>query len=80
MSEISSDSMNTIGAIWADTLGVDRVAPDDNFFSLGGDSVMVTIMAMQVEQALDIIVSADIVFDHPTLEAFTAAITAPASA
>lgn len=81
MSELADPpAIARIGRIWAETLGVEHVAADDNFFGLGGDSIMVTIMAMQVEQALDVMVSADIVFDHPTLEAFTTAVTAQTAA
>lgn len=80
MSETAASStMDKIAAIWVETLGVEAVSPQDNFFSLGGDSIMVTIMVMQVEQALDQMVSADLVFDAPTLEAFTAAIVSEAA-
>lgn len=74
-----AQAMAKIATIWADTLGVETVEPTDNFFGLGGDSIMVTIMAMQVEQALDVMVSADLVFDHPVLEAFTQALFAEAA-
>ncbi|WAC49755.1 phosphopantetheine-binding protein [Asticcacaulis sp. SL142] len=70
------DKISTISTIWATTLGVPSVGPDDNFFALGGDSLMVTIMAFQVEQALDVIVNADLVFDHPTLATFSKALLA----
>jgi len=68
------DRLATIGAIWAGTLGVESVGPEDNFFALGGDSIMVTIMVLQVEEALDLSISPDLVFDHPTLEAFMQAL------
>ena len=81
MSEAAAASaMDKIAAIWAETLAVEAVKPEDNFFSLGGDSIMVTIMVMQVEQALDQMVSADLVFDAPTLKAFTEALVAEAAA
>lgn len=65
-----------IAAIWADSLGVERVQRTDNFFELGGDSVMVTIMTLQVEQALETMLNVDIVFDHPTLGEFVASVKA----
>jgi hypothetical protein len=30
----------TIAAVWAEVLGVERVRADDNFFALGGDSIL----------------------------------------
>lgn len=78
MTGLNSEAMAKVSAIWAETLGVENVAPGDNFFSLGGDSIMVTIMAMQVEQTLNLMVGGDVVFDHPTLESFTQAIFADA--
>jgi arthrofactin-type cyclic lipopeptide synthetase C len=36
----SSDMERALGAIWAELLDVDRVAASDNFFSLGGYSLL----------------------------------------
>jgi acyl carrier protein len=74
--QASPEAMEKIGRIWAETLGVEAVNPSDNFFSLGGDSILVTIMVMQVEHAINRTVSADLVFDAPTLEEFTQAVAA----
>lgn len=71
--------LEVISRIWAELLGVERVSLEDNFFALGGDSILVTIMALQVEEALGFMISADLVFDHPTLEGFAAAVTKEAS-
>jgi natural product biosynthesis luciferase-like monooxygenase protein len=35
-----SDLEQTIAEVWADLLGVDKVGVDDNFFSLGGNSLL----------------------------------------
>jgi acyl carrier protein len=71
---------NRIAGIWAETLGVEKVSGADDFFSLGGDSIMVTIMVMQVEQAFDIMINPDVVYESPTLEGFAAAIFAEMAA
>jgi acyl carrier protein len=73
-------AIDAIAAIWAETLGADSVGLDDNFFALGGDSILVTIMALQVEQALGVMVGADLVFDHPTLRDFGQAVLAQGAA
>jgi polyketide synthase PksJ len=77
---VESTALVEITRIWKEVLATDNVAASDNFFSLGGDSVMVTIMALQVEQVLGVLVGADLVFDHPTLEGFTKAIAEQSAA
>ncbi len=47
-------------------LGVD-VGVTDNFFDLGGHSLMATKLAARIGQRLDISVSVKIIFDHPVL-------------
>ena len=77
MAEIAYEAaVSKIGAIWADILSVPSVSPTDNFFGLGGDSIMVSIMALQVEHALDVMVPLDMVFDTQDLGEFTKAVLA----
>jgi amino acid adenylation domain-containing protein/non-ribosomal peptide synthase protein (TIGR01720 family) len=40
----------TLGAIWADVLGVDRVGALDNFFELGGDSILSIMVVSRAAQ------------------------------
>ncbi len=63
-----------ISQIWAETLNVENVKAEDDFFALGGDSIMVTIMAFKLEHAFDKMVNVDLVFDYPTLSEFTNAL------
>ena len=54
--------------IWADVLQLEKVSINDNFFSLGGDS----IRAMQLAQVLQqhkLNISVKTLFDHPTIQA-----------
>lgn len=74
-----TDFVSVIGRIWSEALGVEQVAPADDFFELGGDSVVVTIMALQVEEAFDLVVDPGLVFEHPTLAGFAAQIAEIAS-
>ena len=61
-----------IGRIWAEVLQLESLGPTDSFFELGGDSVMLTIMALQVEEAFGVVLDPAIVFDAPTLAEFSA--------
>lgn len=70
---IEQDRLAQVAEIWKQALGVDAVGKSDNFFALGGDSILVTIMVLQVEEMFDTMVSADLVFDYPTLGEFVEA-------
>ncbi|MBN6039802.1 non-ribosomal peptide synthase/polyketide synthase [Amycolatopsis sp. 195334CR] len=55
-----------IAGLWADVLGVDRVGVHDNFFDLGGDSILsIQVVARMRGAGLD--ASARALFDHPTV-------------
>ncbi|WP_309060601.1 non-ribosomal peptide synthase/polyketide synthase [Streptomyces sp.] len=58
----------TLAAIWADVLHVDRVGADDNFFALGGDSILSIQVVAQARQAGLTITSRD-VYRHQTVAA-----------
>ncbi|MFD8251187.1 non-ribosomal peptide synthetase [Streptomyces werraensis] len=58
----------TLAAIWAGVLHVERVGADDNFFALGGDSILSIQVVAQARQAGLTISSRD-VYQHQTLAA-----------
>ncbi|MGA6166030.1 amino acid adenylation domain-containing protein [Amycolatopsis magusensis] len=49
--EARSEQERVLAAIWADVLGVERVGVRDNFFSLGGDSILSIQMVSRAAQA-----------------------------
>ncbi len=55
-----------LAAIWAGVLHVDRVGADDNFFALGGDSILSIQVVAQARQAGLTISSRDL-YQHQTL-------------
>lgn len=67
---ISQDQM---AGIWAQMLGVKHVAPEDNFFAVGGHSLLGVklIAAVQEKLDLDIELTLSDLFEFPTLAAFT---------
>jgi surfactin family lipopeptide synthetase B len=70
-----ADTLKTqVAAIWARTLGVKTVAPDDNFFALGGHSLLgVKLLAeIQAKTGIEEELRLSDLLEFPTLEEFTA--------
>ena len=63
-----------IAAIWAQALGVKKVAPDDNFFALGGHSLLgVKLIAeIQAKTGAGEELKLSDLLEFPTLAEFTA--------
>jgi hypothetical protein len=61
-----------LARIWAQALGVRAVAPGDNFFALGGHSLMAVKMigAIRERLALDAEISLADLIENPTLAGF----------
>jgi acyl carrier protein len=57
-----------LAAILAPLLHVDRVSAKDNFFLLGGHSLLGTQLITKIKEAFDVELSLLSLFDHPTLE------------
>jgi amino acid adenylation domain-containing protein len=63
-----------LAAIWSEVLGVERVGAGDDFFALGGHSLLVMRLIAHVEDAFGLDLSIRAVFAAPTLEAMAAEI------
>ncbi|OZF57475.1 hypothetical protein CH293_01755 [Rhodococcus sp. 14-2470-1b] len=64
----------TVAAAVADLLGIERVGADDDFFVLGGNSLMATRLAARLGTALDTQVPVRTVFEDPTVSALASRI------
>ncbi|MEU6621416.1 amino acid adenylation domain-containing protein [Streptomyces litmocidini] len=62
----------TMAAIWAEVLGVERVGVTDDFFDLGGDSIL-SIQVVFKSRRAGLQVSSSDLFRHPTVERLVAA-------
>ncbi|WP_324197356.1 non-ribosomal peptide synthase/polyketide synthase [Nocardia cyriacigeorgica] len=62
----------TVAEIFAQTLGADRVGLDDDFFALGGNSLVATQIAARIAALLDTDVPVRMLFESPTVGALAA--------
>lgn len=60
----------TIAAIWQQLLRVDKVGIHDNFFDLGGHSLLIVKASYELSEALDQRVSVVDLFQYPTIASF----------
>ncbi|POX40229.1 hypothetical protein C3486_14910 [Streptomyces sp. Ru73] len=60
-----------VAAVWAQTLELDRVGADDNFFDLGGDSLRSVVLIQRLAEE-GIAIPAEALFDHQTVRELAA--------
>ena len=61
--------------IWQDILGIDKIGVDDNFFKLGGDSLIAIQLSMRLRETFKIEFSVHNLFDDPTIASLAEKIT-----
>jgi amino acid adenylation domain-containing protein len=66
------DRQCRLAAIWCDVLGVPSVGARDNFFDLGGHSLLVTRLLRRIEDAFGRRLPMAVVFQAPTVEEMAA--------
>ena len=69
----------TMAAIWAQLLGVERIGRNDNFFALGGHSLLGVRMISRVRKQMGLEIAPGALFASPTLAAFAAQARTPES-
>ncbi len=62
------DTIAQLSRIWQDLLGLDSVEPDQNYFDLGGDSLLAVQMFAQIEKSFNVNLPLATLFDAPTIE------------
>ncbi|MFE0458774.1 amino acid adenylation domain-containing protein [Kitasatospora sp. NPDC058965] len=67
-----TDAESLVAGIWQDVLGVPRAGALDDFFALGGDSLLVTRVAARLRAAAGLEIQVRDVFEQPTLESLAA--------
>ena len=70
---MTADIQEEIAKLWARSLGVRQVAPDDSFFALGGHSLLAVKMVAAVQEKLapEAELTLSDLLEHPTLAEFS---------
>ncbi|MFI5618577.1 amino acid adenylation domain-containing protein [Streptomyces sp. NPDC051567] len=63
-----------LAGIWAEVLGTKRVGVHDNFFDLGGNSIVAIQVVSRAHRALGVQLSPRLLFDAPTVAAMAASL------
>jgi acyl carrier protein len=66
-----SDMEKAIADLWRKTLKLDRVGVTDNFFDLGGHSLLVVQLHGQLKQALSVPLSLTDLYQYPTIRSLS---------
>ena len=66
----------TISEFWSVALGISGIGIKDNFFDLGGNSLVAIQLIARLRTAFGFDVVPEVFFDNPTIESFAAAIAA----
>ncbi|WP_066370166.1 type I polyketide synthase [Herbidospora mongoliensis] len=68
-----------IAEVWGAYLGIDRVGIHDPFFDLGGNSLVGMAMVLAIEKELGVPIAPAVLFEHPTVAEFAAAVAGDAA-
>ncbi|MEM9721917.1 MAG: condensation domain-containing protein [Bacteroidota bacterium] len=60
-----------LAQIWEKTLGIDQVGPEDNFFEVGGTSILAVQVFGEIERQLDKSLPPTSLMTHPTIRALS---------
>ncbi|GAA4074814.1 amino acid adenylation domain-containing protein [Streptomyces shaanxiensis] len=70
----STPTEERIAEIWGEVLGLERIGVHDNFFALGGHSILAIRMTSRLQDAFDVDLTIRTVFEQPTVGGLAQAI------
>jgi acyl carrier protein len=63
---------STLALIWADVLGTDPPGPHDDFFEMGGNSLVAVSLIEKIRKAVGVRLPMRVLFQEPTVAGMTA--------
>ncbi len=76
----SGDVTHRLAAIWAEVLGIPQAGPDDNFFEMGGHSLMAAHLFSRIEQEMGKKLPLNTLFHAPTVASLARLLREPGGA
>lgn len=67
-SDIPKTTAEIITAVFEDVLGEESISPDDDFFDLGGNSLMSMQIINRIEKETSVRIEFDDIYDYPTVD------------
>ncbi|HKD02414.1 MAG TPA: phosphopantetheine-binding protein, partial [Terriglobales bacterium] len=72
----ANSTEEAMAAIWSEVLRRERISTHDNFFDLGGHSLMATQVVSRIREKFHVQLAMRILFEHPTICGLALAIEA----
>ena len=69
-----SDLERRVAAIWQQTIGIEKVGRDDNFFDLGGQSLLAARITSRIIDSFRIELPISAIFENPTVAEFSSVV------
>jgi hypothetical protein len=66
--DLATDTELTLAGLWTEILGVDDVGRSDNFFDLGGDSMLATRLVLSARRTWNVQFSVRVLVESPVLK------------
>ncbi|WP_229811865.1 phosphopantetheine-binding protein, partial [Streptosporangium pseudovulgare] len=71
-----TDAEHLVADVWTDVLGTARVGVHDDFFALGGNSLLAIRVRSRIRSAVDLEIPINVIFANPTVEKLADAVEA----
>jgi acyl carrier protein len=75
MRRYDTDCERQLATIWEDVLGTEKFGPEDNFFDVGGHSLLMSKLGLLIEQRLQIAITNLDLFQFPTIRSLARHVT-----